>query len=96
MPNKGRKPLNSPEEREAWLEMYERDEATTAEDVARHFNVPVHRVRFLVRTRSSFETDPFGEAASIVRDACNEALKHSGSMSQGEYEILTNIRREVS
>lgn len=43
-------------------------------------------------TASEYQVDPFGAAASDIRTACDKALAHEGSMSQGEYDRLLAIK----
>lgn len=58
---------------------------TTTKEITMHGQQPAP-------TASEYQVDPFGAAASDIRTACDKALAHEGSMSQGEYDRLLAIK----
>lgn len=49
-----------------------------------------------VATPEEWETDPFGVAAAIIREACDMAVDFKGAMNITEAYILADIRIKVS
>lgn len=45
-----------------------------------------------VATPEEWETDPFGTAMSIVREACTIALSYEGAMSNDEFAVLLQMK----